>query len=69
MLASQTDWGKTSREDLIKNGSNAMYVYCGTKILAEQAAWKFKEEHPDIDLATGRPVLLPCCLQLTLVLF
>ena len=32
---------------------NPLYVYCGTKTLAEQAAWKLAEEHPDLDLATS----------------
>ena len=50
------DWGHTSREDVLATDRNPLYVYCGTKTLAEQAAWKFAEEHKDLDLATSEPL-------------
>ncbi|OJT13597.1 hypothetical protein TRAPUB_9862, partial [Trametes pubescens] len=49
------DWGNTSREDLLKDGHHALYVYCGTKTLAELEAWKFAAEHRELDLATINP--------------
>ncbi|KAM5541060.1 hypothetical protein V8D89_005371 [Ganoderma adspersum] len=51
----EKDWGNTSREDLLAADRNPFYVYCGTKTLAEQAAWKLAEEHPKLDLATINP--------------
>ncbi|EJF56274.1 NAD(P)-binding protein, partial [Dichomitus squalens LYAD-421 SS1] len=55
LTLSEKDWGKTSREDLLQPGRSDMYVYSGTKILAEQAAWEFTKEHPEVDLATICP--------------
>ncbi|KAM5541055.1 hypothetical protein V8D89_005366 [Ganoderma adspersum] len=51
----EKDWGNTSREDVLAADRNPLYVYCGTKTLAEQAAWKLAEEHPELDLATINP--------------
>ncbi|KAL1941274.1 hypothetical protein VTO73DRAFT_7486 [Trametes versicolor] len=51
----EKDWGNTSREDLLKDGHHALYVYCGTKTLAELEAWKFAAEHRELDLATINP--------------
>lgn len=33
-----------------------MWIYLTTKVLAEKAAWKFAEEHPELDLATSMSV-------------
>ncbi|RDX51304.1 NAD-P-binding protein [Lentinus brumalis] len=54
----EKNYGQATREDLINGNHNPLYTYCGTKILAEQAAWKFAEEHPEIDLATINPPFL-----------
>ncbi|KAI0695062.1 NAD-P-binding protein [Cerioporus squamosus] len=54
----EKNYGQTTREDLINGNHNPLYTYCGTKILAEQAAWKFAEEHPELDLATINPPFL-----------
>ncbi|KAI0353741.1 NAD-P-binding protein [Trametes cingulata] len=51
----EKDWGKTSREDLLEEGRNPIYVYCGTKTLSELAAWNFAAEHRELDLATINP--------------
>ncbi|KAI1791395.1 NAD-P-binding protein [Ganoderma leucocontextum] len=51
----EKDWGNTSREDVLAEDRNPLYVYCGTKTLTEQAAWKLAEEHPELDLATINP--------------
>ncbi|PIL25659.1 hypothetical protein GSI_11409 [Ganoderma sinense ZZ0214-1] len=51
----ENDWGNTSREDLLAAGRTPLYVYCGTKTLAEQAAWRLAEEHPELDIATINP--------------
>ena len=53
------DWGKTTREEIIATEANPLFVYCGTKILAELAAWKFAEEHRALDLATGQSSASP----------
>ncbi|TFK80680.1 NAD-P-binding protein [Polyporus arcularius HHB13444] len=53
----EKDWGKTSKE-LLNNPKiveNPIFVYCGTKTLAESAAWDFAKEHPELDLATINP--------------
>ncbi|TFK85295.1 hypothetical protein K466DRAFT_601307 [Polyporus arcularius HHB13444] len=54
----EKNYGQATREDLINGNHNPLYTYCGTKILAEQAAWNFAEEHPEIDLATINPPFL-----------
>lgn len=46
-------YGRATPEDLINGDHDPFYVYNGTKILAEAAAWKFAEEHPELDLATS----------------
>lgn len=51
----EKDWGKTSKEELLNPELNALSVYCGTKILAEGAAWEFARAHPELDLATVNP--------------
>ena len=48
------DWGKTSVEDVLKEGNTSLYTYSAYKTLSEQAAWKFAEEHPELDLATSK---------------
>ncbi len=48
-----SDYGKATREDIINGNHNPFYTYMGSKILAEEAAWKFDEEHPEFDLATS----------------
>lgn len=47
------DWGETSEEDVLKEGNTGLYTYSGYKTLSEQAAWKFAEEHTELDLATS----------------
>ena len=54
-----TDWGKTSTEDVLKEGNASIYTYSAYKTLSEQAAWKFAEEHPGLDLATSEFSLVP----------
>ncbi|TFK80488.1 hypothetical protein K466DRAFT_605290 [Polyporus arcularius HHB13444] len=54
----EKNYGQATPEDLINGNHNPLYTYCGTKILAEQAAWKFAEEHREIDLATINPPFL-----------
>ena len=38
---------------MLAAGRKPFYVYCGTKTLAEQAAWRLAEEHAELDLATS----------------
>ncbi|KAI1791866.1 NAD-P-binding protein [Ganoderma leucocontextum] len=54
-IISDKDWGKTSEEDVLKEGNTNLYTYSGYKTLSEQAAWKFAEEHPELDLASVNP--------------
>ncbi|CDO68381.1 hypothetical protein BN946_scf184815.g28 [Trametes cinnabarina] len=51
VTTTEKSWGKTSREDLKER--DPLYVYCGAKLLAEQAAWDFAAKHRDLDLATS----------------
>ncbi|KAI0628043.1 NAD-P-binding protein [Trametes polyzona] len=51
----EKDWGTVTRDELLSGGHDALYVYCGTKLLVEQEAWRFAEEHPTLDLATINP--------------
>ncbi|KAI0695059.1 NAD-P-binding protein [Cerioporus squamosus] len=48
-------YGRASPEDILAGDHNPTHRYCGAKILAEEAAWKFAEEHPELDLATINP--------------
>ncbi|RDX45373.1 NAD(P)-binding protein [Lentinus brumalis] len=54
----ENNYGKATREDIIHGNHNPFYTYMGSKILAEEAAWKFAEEHPEFDLATIHPPFL-----------
>ncbi|RDX55168.1 NAD(P)-binding protein [Lentinus brumalis] len=54
----EQNYGKTTREDLINGNHDPFYIYMGSKILAEEAAWKFAEENPQFDLATINPPFL-----------
>lgn len=40
-------------EEASKPDAPVHVVYMGSKKAAEEAAWKFAKEHPDVDLATG----------------
>ncbi|KAH9851905.1 hypothetical protein C2E23DRAFT_904045 [Lenzites betulinus] len=51
----EKDWGVTTRESLLTEEHNPFYTYGGAKIIAEQAAWTFAEEHPTLDLAVINP--------------
>ncbi|KAI0333886.1 NAD(P)-binding protein [Cubamyces sp. BRFM 1775] len=51
----EKSWGNTSREDLLVEGRRPLYVYIGSKILAERAAWDFARQHKEIDLTTINP--------------
>ncbi|KAI9062562.1 NAD-P-binding protein [Trametes sanguinea] len=55
VTTTEKDWGKTSREDLLGGDKDPLYVYCGAKLLAEQAAWDFAAKHRELDLATINP--------------
>ncbi|KAF8066905.1 hypothetical protein FPV67DRAFT_1214771 [Lyophyllum atratum] len=50
-----SDWGHTTREEVLSGKHDALWVYLATKLLAEQAAWKFAEAHPQLDLSTINP--------------
>ncbi|RPD55635.1 NAD(P)-binding protein [Lentinus tigrinus ALCF2SS1-7] len=54
----EKSYGKADREDLINGNHHPLYTYLGSKILAEEADWKFAEEHPELDLATINPPFL-----------
>ncbi|TFK85285.1 NAD(P)-binding protein [Polyporus arcularius HHB13444] len=48
-------YGQASPEDILAGDRKPFYRYCGAKILAEEAAWSFAEEHPELDLTTINP--------------
>ena len=48
------DWNTLSEETALSSG-NATLVYTVAKTQAEQALWKFAEEHPELNLTTGTP--------------
>ncbi|KAF8640213.1 hypothetical protein AX16_010110 [Volvariella volvacea WC 439] len=54
----EADWGSVTREQVSSGDQNPMAAYLASKILAEQAAWKFAEETPGFDLATINPPFL-----------
>nr|VWO94326.1 UDP-xylose synthase [Ganoderma boninense] len=49
----EKSWGKASYDDLPTTGASFIEVYTTAKILDEKAAWKFGEEHPELDIATS----------------
>ena len=38
---------------MLAKASDDFYVYFSSKIMAEQAVWKYAEEHPELDIATS----------------
>ncbi|KAF5309453.1 hypothetical protein D9619_012319 [Psilocybe cf. subviscida] len=50
-----SDWGKTSKEEVVANAANPFYVYFGSKNLAERALWDFVAEHPNLDVTSINP--------------
>lgn len=49
-----TDWGETTREEVIAKAADPYFVYFASKILAEKAVWEFAKEHPELDVATSK---------------
>ncbi|KAK7017652.1 NAD(P)-binding protein [Favolaschia claudopus] len=54
-ILTNKDWGNVSEADILDGGHTPFWNYLGSKILAESAAWKYAEEHPEIDLTTINP--------------
>ena len=61
---SDKDWNPLPEEHALASG-NGMLVYSVAKTQAEQALWKFAEEHPELNLTTGIPwvssIVFRCC--------
>lgn len=55
LVFTSSDWGRVTREEVLSGEHNPIWVYLATKILSEQAAWKFADEHPELDLSTINP--------------
>ncbi|THH12756.1 hypothetical protein EW146_g7395 [Bondarzewia mesenterica] len=51
----ENDWGRVTREQILDGTHDSLWVYVATKIMAEQAAWRFAEEHRELDLASINP--------------
>jgi len=49
------DWTEVTYEETTDGTRDPMFVYGAAKTLAERAAWKFAEEHPEINLTTVAP--------------
>lgn len=49
---SDKDWNQLTEERALALG-DATLVYTVAKTQAEQALWKFAEEHPELNLTTG----------------
>ena len=49
---SDKDWNSLTEESVLSSG-DALLVYTVAKTQAEQALWKFAEEHPELNLTTG----------------
>lgn len=45
--------------------ADASTVYAAEKTLAERFAWKFADEHPNVDITTGLHRSLSYIIQLT----
>jgi len=46
------DWNPVTEERALASG-NGILVYTVAKTQAEQALWKFAEEHPELNLTTS----------------
>ena len=46
------DWNSL-QEDVALSTGNATLVYTVAKTQAEQALWRFAEEHPELNFTTG----------------
>ncbi|PIL24601.1 hypothetical protein GSI_12485 [Ganoderma sinense ZZ0214-1] len=51
----EKSWGKASSEDPPSTGASFIDIYTRAKILGEQAAWQFAEEHTELDIAIISP--------------
>ncbi|WFD44779.1 hypothetical protein MPSI1_003450 [Malassezia psittaci] len=52
---SEKDWNPATYEGALKK-DNKVYIYCASKVLAEQSAWKFcREKRPKFHLTTFCP--------------
>lgn len=61
------DWLPTTRESVLsQENPDPLVIYQAQKVLSEQAAWKFAEEHPHIEMATGTFHSLDFCRSVEL---
>ncbi|KLO12866.1 NAD(P)-binding protein [Schizopora paradoxa] len=54
------DWNDVTVEQVLDGSrdSNPIWIYGAVKTIAEQALWKFADEHPEIDITTILPPLI-----------
>ncbi|KAI0055323.1 NAD(P)-binding protein [Artomyces pyxidatus] len=55
---SHNDYNGMTYDDATKPGTSYFDIYGTSKALAEQATWKFAEEHPEMYIATVHPPFL-----------
>ena len=54
-LPISSEWIPFSKEDaLSKKDLDMVSIYIAQKVLGEQAVWEFADQHPDVEVATGR---------------
>lgn len=53
-----TDWNPATVEDACEAGRPGPFVYSASKKLAEEAAWEFQEEHPEMAITTLCPPMI-----------
>lgn len=46
------DWNTVTVEEALAPGANPLTVYGAEKTLAEKFAWKFADEHPEVEITT-----------------
>ncbi|KAG6819910.1 putative secondary metabolism biosynthetic enzyme [Arthromyces matolae] len=46
------DYGHATKEEILSGKHNPTWVYLASKIIAEEAAWKFASSHPQLNLTT-----------------
>jgi nucleoside-diphosphate-sugar epimerase len=52
------DWNPATYEQAIKGDKPGIWIYCASKKLAEQAAFDYAKEHPELQITTINPALI-----------
>ncbi len=52
MFLTHVDWNSVTLEEALDPAANPLTVYGAEKTHAEKFAWKFADEHPEVEITT-----------------